>query len=63
MLDRLILELLKIFEALQNDIKNQNFMGIIHLVRTQNFLKTNCSYLPDIHICAYQWVRNVSLSE
>ena len=40
------------------------FFGVIYLVRTQNFQKTNISY-PLIHtrICAYQGVLNVSFSE
>ena len=37
---------------------------IIHLVRTQNFRKTNISYrLILTRACAYQGLRNVNLSE
>ena len=35
--------------------------GVIHLVRTQHFSKTNISYpLIRTRTCAYHWVRNVS---
>ena len=39
-------------------------IGVIHLVRTQNFPKTNISYpLIRTRACAYHGVRNFSFSE
>ena len=57
--------LIHVIQIHSSDIdKVENELRVIHLVRTQNFLKTNVSY-PLIHTrtCAYQGVRNVSFSE
>ena len=46
------------------DISKTCRMGVIHLVRTQNFPKTNISYpLIRTRTCAYQELRNVSFSK
>ena len=50
-------------KAYQVFLPNIDFrlLGIIHLVRTQNFLKNYYFLPPDT--CTYQWVRNIRFLE